>query len=40
MVHVQKLFSKNYGLCRKIFKKEKLQHKCGILTQTNSCHKN
>ena len=31
MVHVGKYFSKNYGLCGKICKKEKLQHKCGIL---------
>ena len=32
MVHVEKLLSKNYGLCsRKIFKKEKLQHNSGIL---------
>ena len=36
MVHVEKLFSKNYGLRGKIFRKEKLQHKCGILPQTNS----
>ena len=28
--------SKNYGLCWKIIKKEKLQHKYGILAQTNS----
>ena len=33
MVHVEKLFSKNYGLGGKIFKKEILQHKCGILPQ-------
>ena len=36
MVHVEKLFSKNYGLCGKICKTEKLQPKCGILPQTNS----
>ena len=36
MVHVEKLFPKNYELCGKIFKKQKLQHKCGILPQTNS----
>ena len=36
MVHAEKLFSKNYGLCEKLFKKEKLQHKCEILSQTNS----
>ena len=35
MVHVEKLFCKNYKLCRKIFKKEKLQRECGILPQTN-----
>ena len=28
------LFSKNYGLFEKIFKKEKLQYKCDILPQT------
>ena len=33
MVHVQKLFSKNYGLYGKIFEKEILQHKCRILPQ-------
>lgn len=36
MVHVGKLFPKNYGLCGKIFKKGKLQRICGILPQTNS----
>ena len=36
MVHVEKLSPKNYGLCGKILKKERLQHKCGILPQTNS----
>ena len=36
MVHVDKLFPKNYGFGGKIFKKEKLQHKCGILPQTSS----
>ena len=36
MVHVEKIFSKNYGLCGKISKKDKIQHKCGILPQTNS----
>ena len=36
MAHVGKFFSKNYGLCGKICEKEKLQHKCDILLQTNS----
>ena len=36
MVHVEKLFSKNYESYEKIFEEEKLQHKCGILPQTNS----
>ena len=33
MVYVEKIFSKNYELCGAIFKKEILQHKCGIFTQ-------
>ena len=36
MVHVERLFSKNYGLCGKILKKEKLRHKCGTFHQANS----
>ena len=36
MVHVEKLFSKNYGFGKILKIKEKLQHKCGILPQTNS----
>ena len=36
MVQVEKLFSKNCESCGKLFKKEKLQQKCGILPQTNS----
>ena len=35
MVTVEKLFSENHGLCGKIFKKQKLQHKCGILLKKN-----
>ena len=36
MVHVEKLFSKNYGVGKILKIKEKLQPKCGILPQTNS----
>ena len=36
MVHLEKIFSRNCGLREKIFKKEKLQHKCGILPHINS----
>ena len=36
MINVEKSFCKNYELHGKIFKKEKIQHKCGILPQTNS----
>ena len=31
MVNVEKSFCKNYGLHGKIFKEEKIQHKCSIL---------
>ena len=37
MVYVEKLFSKNYGFGKLLKeKKQKLQHKCGILPQVNS----
>ena len=36
MFHMEKLFSKSCGLCGKKIKEKKLQHKCGILPQTNS----